>query len=435
MAPVIVIVGRPNVGKSTLFNRLSRSKDALVDDRPGITRDRLYASVSVEGMPITLVDTGGFEDLGQDPLLNEVRVQVERAVEESDRVIFMVDGRQGIVPGDEEMAQILRKSHKRVFLAVNKIDGPEHEHLALDFYKLGLDEPFAISAAHGYGIRAFIRKVSEGLSVSEFEREDPNQIRVAVLGRPNAGKSSLINRILKKDRLVVSELPGTTRDAVDAIFRYGEREYLLIDTAGIRRKAKVREKIDKFSMIKAIKSLDRCHVALILLDAAEGVSDQDARICGYAFEKGRGVVLAVNKWDLIKKDVRKKELLDNAIERQLKFVSFAPRINVSALTGERIMKMFGRIDTVYDQFSARIGTGAVNRSIQKVIEKHPPPRVGRGRLKFFYATQSRTRPPTFVVFVNRPDMLHFSYERFLVNQLREHFGLTRTPIRLTFKKR
>jgi GTP-binding protein len=435
MAPVIVIVGRPNVGKSTLFNRLSRSRTALVDDRPGITRDRLYTTITFEGIAAGLVDTGGFEDLGQDPLLKEVRIQVERAVDESDRVIFMVDGREGIMPGDEEMAQVLRKSQKEVFLAVNKIDGPEHDHLALDFYKLGFKHVYPISAAHGYGVTAFISQVVGGLSASEVEREDPNQIRVAVLGRPNGGKSSLINRILKKDRLVVSELPGTTRDAVDALFRNGKREYLLIDTAGIRRKAKVRAKIDKFSMIKAIKSLDRCHVALILLDAGAGVSDQDARICGYAFERGRGLILVVNKWDLIKGDAEKRRLLDNAIERQLKFVSFAPRINISALTGERVMKVFDKIDTVYDQFSKRISTGTVNRAIQRVIEKHPPPRVGRGRLKFFYATQSRTRPPTFMVFVNRPDMLHFSYERFLVNQLREEFGLACTPIKLKFRKR
>ena len=435
MAPVIVIVGRPNVGKSTLFNRLSRSKTALVDNRPGITRDRLYATITVEGIAVDLVDTGGFEDLGQDPLLREVRAQMEKAVEESDRVIFMVDGRQGIMPGDEEMAQVLRKSQKEVLLAVNKIDGPEHDNLALDFYKLGFKHAHPISAAHGYGVNAFINEVISGLSASEVEREDPNQIRVAVLGRPNAGKSSLINKILKKDRLVVSKLPGTTRDTVDALFRYGEREYLLIDTAGIRRKARVKVKIEKFSMIKAIKSLDRCHVALVLLDAEEGVSDQDARIIGYAVEKGRGIILVVNKWDLIKGDIRKRRLLDNAIERQLKFISFAPRINVSALTGERVMKLFGKIDMVYDQFSKRISTGALNRAIQKVIEKHPPPWLGRGRLKFFYATQGRTRPPTFMVFVNRPDKLHFSYERFLVNQLREQFGLTCAPIRLKFRKR
>jgi GTP-binding protein len=436
MTAIITIVGRPNVGKSTLFNRLSRSRAALVDDRPGITRDRLYATVSFEGVSMTLVDTGGFEDVGQDPLLKEVRVQVEKAVEECDRVIFMVDGRQGVAPGDGEMAEVLRKSGKKVLLAVNKIDGPEHDHLAHDFYSLGLDTPYPISAAQGYGVKDLIREVVSGLGPSETEREDPNQIRVAVLGRPNSGKSSLINRILKEDRLVVSELPGTTRDAVDTLFRYGGREYLLIDTAGIRRKARVSKKIDMFSMIKAIRSLDRCHIALILLDADQGVSDQDARICGYAIEKGKGVILTVNKWDLIKGDARKREILDRDIERKLKFVPFAPQIHVSALTGERVMKLFKEIDTVFDQFATRIGTGVVNRAIQKIIEKHVPPMAGhQGRLKFFYATQTRTRPPTFAVFVNRPEMIHFSYERFLINQLREEFGLTFTPIQITFKKR
>jgi len=435
MSAIIAIVGRPNVGKSTLFNRLSRSRAALVDDRPGVTRDRLYASVISEGAPLTLVDTGGFEDLGQDPLLREVRVQVEKAVEECDRIIFVVDGPQGLAPGDEEMAEVLRRSGKPVLLAVNKVDGPEHLHLTLDFHSLGLGTPYPISAAHGYGVREFMGEVIRGLGPSEPERDDPNQIRVAVLGRPNAGKSSLINRILKEDRLVVSEIPGTTRDTVDTLFHLGGKEYLLIDTAGIRKKARVREKIDRFSMIKALRSLDRCHVAVILLDADEGVSEQDARICGYALEKGRGVVLTVNKWDLVKGDPRKRALLENGVERQLKFVSFAPRIHVSALTGEHVMKIFGKIDTVFDQFSKRVGTGVINRAIQEIIERHPPPRAGRGRLKFLYATQTRTRPPSFIVFVNRPDMIHFSYERFLINQLRVELALKSTPIQLTFKKR
>lgn len=435
MTPVIVIVGRPNVGKSTLFNRLSRSKTALVDDRPGITRDRLYTRVTHGGVTVGLVDTGGFEDLDQDPLLREVRTQVKRAVEDSDRVIFMVDGREGVMPGDEEMAQVLRRAGKEVFLAVNKIDGPEHDHLAHEFHRLGFKRVHPISAAHGYGVKAFIGDAVRGLPASEAEKDDPSQIRVSVLGRPNAGKSSLINRILKQDRLVVSELPGTTRDTVDTLFRHETREYLLIDTAGIRRKSRVRAKIDKFSMIKAIKSLERCHVALILIDAGEGVSDQDARICGYALERGRGIVLVVNKWDLVKGDTAKRRLLDKALERQLRFASFAPRVNVSALTGERVMKLFGKVNTVYDQFSKRIGTGTLNRCIQKVIERHPPPWAGRGRLKFFYAAQSRTRPPTFVIFVNRPDMLHFSYERFLMNQLRQELGLEHTPLKLRFRKR
>jgi len=273
MAPVIAIVGRPNVGKSTLFNRLTRSRRALVDDRPGITRDRLHGFIIHEGLQMTLVDTGGFEDLGQDPLQKGVRAQVETAIHEADRVIFMVDGREGLLPGDEDMARMLRKTQKRVFLVANKIDGPEKEHLANDFYQLGHDTVYPVSAAHGYGVKTLLGAVASGLSPSWDTSENLDEIRVAVLGKPNVGKSSLINRILKTDRLVVSELPGTTRDTVDSTFSYGGRKYLLIDTAGIRRKSKVREKVDTFSMIKAIKSLDRCHVAVLLLDGAEGVSD------------------------------------------------------------------------------------------------------------------------------------------------------------------
>jgi GTP-binding protein len=280
-----------------------------------------------------------------------------------------------------------------------------------------------------------MQEVIEDLREPEITAQEPDHIRVAVLGRPNAGKSSLINRILGLDRLLVSEIPGTTRDAVDTMFTYRGKNYLLIDTAGIRRKARVKKKIEKYSMIKSLKSLDRCHVAAILLDAAEGVSEQDARICGYALERGRGVVLVVNKWDLIKDEIQKTKELDNSIDRQLQFISFAPRINLSALTGKRVMKLFDKIDLVYDHFSQRINTSSVNSAIKKMIEKHPPPRIGRGRLKFLYATQPRTRPPTFVVFVNRPDMVHFSYERFIINQLRTHFQLEFTPIKLKFKKR
>ncbi len=435
MTATIVIVGRPNVGKSTLFNRITKSRNALVDDRPGITRDRLYASINHDGIPLPLVDTGGFEELGQDPLIKKVKDQVKMAIEEADRVILVVDGRQGIMPGDEEIAGLLRRGQREVLLAVNKIDGPELDHLIHDFYRLGVASVYPVSAAHGYGIRSLMEGLVTNLTESAKEREDEGRIRVAVLGRPNCGKSSLINRILGLDRLVVSEIPGTTRDAVDTPFSYNEKDYLLIDTAGIRRKGKVKKKIEKFSVIKALKSLDRCHVAAILIDAAEGVSEQDAHICGYALERGRGVVLVVNKWDLLKGDAEKKKQLDNAIDRQLQFISFAPRINLSALTGERVMKLFNKIDLVYDQFSRRISTSSVNKAIQKMIEKHPPPVAGRGRLKFFYATQARVRPPTFVAFVNRPDMVHFSYERFLINQLREHFKLNHTPIKLKLKKR
>ena len=435
MGSIVAIVGRPNVGKSTLFNRLSRSRDSLVDDQPGITRDRLYASILWEGTSLTIIDTGGFENSDQEPLVNQVRAQVEKAIDEAHRIIFMVDGRQGIMPGDEDIAQILRRSGKRVFLAVNKIDGPEHEHLLLDFYRLGMANVYPLSAAHGYGLKTLMKDIVHELPQLEHAKEDSDQVRVAILGRPNVGKSSLINRILGFNRLLVSELPGTTRDTVDILFNWQGKEYLLIDTAGLRRKGKVKEKIEKFSMIKAIKSLDRCHVAVILLDAAEGIADQDARICGYAFERGRGIILAVNKWDLVKKDSEKRKSLDGAFERQLKFVAFAPRINLSALTGERVKKLFDKIDLVNQQFCKRISTGAVNKALEEMVKTNPPVQKGRGRLKLFYATQTGIKPPTFIVFVNRPEWVHFSYERFMINRLRESFNLNYTPIKLIFKKR
>ena len=435
MTPVIVIVGRPNVGKSTLFNRLTRSRDALVDDHPGVTRDRLYASITYDGVSLILVDTGGFDDMDADPLAKKVREQVATAIEEADGVICMVDGRQGLIPGDEEIIQVLRRRQKKFFLAVNKIDGPEHDHRADEFYRFGVEAVYPISAAHGYGVRALMEDVLTHLPRAESETEDEGLIRVAVLGRPNVGKSSLINRILGSERLLVSEMPGTTRDAVDTSFRYRDKQYVLIDTAGIRKKAKVREKIEKFSMIKALKSLSRCHVAAILVDASQGVLEQDARICGYAFEQGRGMVLAVNKWDLIKGDAQKRRELNSSIERKLQFIPFVPRLNLSALTGERVIKLFDKIDLVYEQFTRTISTAGLNKALEKITRKHPPPRTGRRSLKVYYATQTRTRPPTFMLFVNQPDMVHFSYERFLINQLREHLGLDSTPIKLRFRKK
>jgi GTP-binding protein len=294
---------------------------------------------------------------------------------------------------------------------------------------------YPLSAAHGYGLKALMEGVVEGLPEARPEGRADDRIRVAVLGKPNVGKSSLVNRILGSDRLLVSELPGTTRDAVDTPFSLQGRDYLLIDTAGIRRKTRVREKIDKFSMIKALRSLDRCHVAVIVLDAEAGVADQDVRICGYAFERNRAVILAVNKWDLVKHDVHEKKRLSDAVERQLKFLSFAPRVHLSALTGEGVMDLLRHMERLYEQYDRRISTGAVNRAISDMILRRPPPNQGRRRLKVFYATQVRTRPPTFVVFVNRPDMVHFSYERFMINQLRDALGLHLSPVKLIFKKR
>jgi GTPase len=436
MPAYIAIVGRPNVGKSTLFNRLSKSRHALVDDQPGVTRDRLYGSVHWGEHSLVVIDTGGFGDSTNEPLIEGVRGQVLKAIEEADKIIFLVDGRDGLMPGDREMADLLRRSQKRVHLAVNKIDSPEKEGLVSDFFSLGFEKVHPISAAHGFGVGSLMEELVEGLPVLESqEKEDENQIRVAILGKPNVGKSSLVNRILGFERLLVSEIPGTTRDSVDTLLSLHGRAYMLIDTAGIRRKARVTEKIEKFSMIKALRSLDRCHIAVIVIDASEGVSDQDSRICGYAFEKNRGIVIAVNKWDLVKKDPEKKKNLEKAFDLQLGFISFAPRLNLSALTGEGAKNLLGKVDLVYDEFSRKVETPAVNRALEEIYKKKPPPRKGRFHLKLSYATQIAVRPPTFAVFANRPDMLHFSYHRFLLNQFREHLDLGHVPIKLVFKKK
>ncbi|MBW2029563.1 MAG: ribosome biogenesis GTPase Der [Deltaproteobacteria bacterium] len=435
MTLTIAIVGRPNVGKSTLFNRLSRSRDALVDNQPGVTRDRLYAPVRWEDKCITIIDTGGFDDKDGQPFHDKIKEQIALAIEEADRIIFMVDGRQGLMPGDQDVAELLRHAEKDVFLAVNKIDGPEQDGLLSDFYALGIEKVYPLSAAHGYGLKSLMEALLEGVHEHEREEEKDDRIRVSILGRPNVGKSSLINRILGFERLLVSDLPGTTRDSVDTLCTWQGRDYLLIDTAGLRRRGRVKEKIEKFSMIKSLRSLDRCHIAVVLLDAGEGIVEQDAHVCGYALERGRGVILAVNKWDILKGHPERIKRLNESIDRQLQFVSFAPRVNLSALTGEKVTKLFSTIDTLYRQFTHRVGTGAVNKAVEEILAKNPPPRAGRGRVKVFYATQTDTRPPTFVVFVNRPEDIHFSYKRFLINQFRERFQLGLTPIRLVFRKR
>ncbi|RLB85347.1 MAG: ribosome biogenesis GTPase Der [Deltaproteobacteria bacterium] len=435
MEPVIAIVGRPNVGKSTLFNRLTRSREALVDDRPGVTRDRLYAHVRHENRSFSIVDTGGFEDSASDPLAQKVKAQVLSAIEESDGIVFVVDGREGILPLDQDIARMLRPYEKKVYVAINKIDGPGLENLVTEFYALGFPNLFAISAAHGYGIRALLEKILEDLPEAPAVKDNTQAIKVAVVGKPNVGKSSLINRILGSDRLVVSELPGTTRDSVDIHFEWKGKQYSFIDTAGIRRRTRVKEKIEKFSVIKALKSLQRCHLACVLIDATEGVTDQDARICGYALERGKAIVVVISKWDLVKHEQAKKRELERSLDRQLDFLSFAPKVRTSALTGEGIASLFQKIDAVYAEFSRSVKTAEVNRVLKEIVGRHPPAMVGRKRPTFSYASQVDTTPPTFVVFVNRPEWVQSAYERYLLNQFRAKLGFTLTPIRLVFKKK
>jgi GTP-binding protein len=435
MLPIVTIVGRANVGKSTLFNRLTKKRSAIVDDIPGVTRDRLYASIEWDGRNLVLVDTGGFDPSQKGTMLDGVKRQVEMAIEEADLIILLFDGRAGPLLDDEELLMLLRRSDKKVVHVVNKIDSPEQEHLSLEFYSLGMDKVFPISSAHGYGIGSLMGQVIRDLPAIEQPHEEEDRMKIAIIGRPNVGKSSLINRIIGADRLVVSELPGTTRDSVDISFERGGKSYLLIDTAGIRRRARVKERVERFSIIKALKAINRCHISIILLDSLAGVYDQDARICGYGLESGCGMVIAFNKWDLIKDNPSSIRSLEDSVDRQLRFVSFVPRINISALTGERVRGLFKLIDTVWAQYSLRVSTPAINRALEDIVKRHPPPSIGGRRPKFYYATQVSVYPPTFIIFVNYPDSIHSSYERYLVNQFREQFGLNLIPIRIFFRKR
>ena len=436
MKPIVAIVGRPNVGKSTLFNRITRTKDALVDDFPGVTRDRHYGDATWNDVEFTLVDTGGFTE--GDDFADEIRYQVHQAIGDADVILLLLDGKAGISPFDSDILGYLRSVDKPVFFAVNKIDGAEQEINLADFYQLGLQNLYPLSAEHRYGLSDLMDDMAAVLSpLGKQPAEDlaDEMIRLAVVGRPNVGKSSLINRILGQDRLLVSDIPGTTRDAIDSVCTFNGKSYLLVDTAGIRRKGKVTRKLEKFSIIKALRSLERCDVALIVMDASEGITDQDISIAGYAYDRGCGCIMLLNKWDLVEKDGKTIKTYYNRLRDQAKFLNFAPAMTISALTGQRVAKTFKLVDEVYDQYVKRIATGQLNRIMEKAIEKNTPSLHRGQRIKFYYAAQISTRPPTIVCFVNYPQAVHFSYKRYLLNQLREECGLDKTPIRMIFRQR
>ena len=435
MKPIVALVGRPNVGKSTFFNRVTRSRRAIVDDMPGVTRDRLYADARWDDTVFTLVDTGGFAGGREDDFSRQVHRQLRRAMDDADAVVLMLDGRAGVTPFDSEMLSILREEAKPVFFAVNKVDGPELEDRLYEFYNLGIDKLFPISAQHGYGINDFLDSLAASLPAAAAEEGKSDAIRVAVVGRPNVGKSSLINRLLGEERLLVSEIAGTTRDAVDIELKRGDKSYCLVDTAGIRRKSRVSRKVEKFSVIRALKSLDRCDVALILLDASEGLTDQDVRIAGYAVERGCGCILLLNKWDLIDKQSGQDRRIIEALRGKTRHFTFAPVVTISALTGQRVSRIFSTVDDVFSQYDTRISTGQLNRILEKALTRHEPSLHRGRRIRFYYATQVSARPPTFVFFVNYPEAVHFSYRRYLVNQIREAAGLDRTPIRVYLRRR
>jgi GTP-binding protein len=436
MKPIVAIVGRPNVGKSTFFNRVTRTRDALVSDSPGLTRDRHFGEAHWDDTEFILVDTGGFA--GADDLASQIAAQVHLAIDDAEVIIFMMDGRQGLSPYDREIVDLLRPISKPVFYAVNKIDGPENEIQMSDFYGLGIEKLYPLSAEHRYGLTDLLDdlvRVIANLQPRSGASVDSEVVRLAVVGRPNVGKSSLINCILGEERLLVSDVPGTTRDVIDTLHRVNQKSYLLIDTAGIRRKGKVSRKLEKFSIIKSLRSLDRCDVALVIIDASEGITEQDITIAGYAHERGCGCVFLLNKWDLVEKDRNTLRRFSQELKEQAKFLGFAPVLSVSALTGQRVPKIFKLADEVYRQYSTRVGTGRLNKVFETAIEQNTPALHRGRRIKFFYATQIATKPPTIVCFVNYPEAVHFSYQRYLVNRVRHETGLDKTPVRLFFRKR
>ncbi|AEG15401.1 GTP-binding protein engA [Desulfofundulus kuznetsovii DSM 6115] len=433
--PIVAIVGRPNVGKSTLFNRLVGSRIAIVEDEPGITRDRLYQDAEWAGRVFTLVDTGGLDFVESGDIPRQVRRQVELAIEEADVVLFLVDARAGLTSTDEDVAALLRRTKKPVLLVANKVENFQRTGQLVDFYRLGLGEPIPISAAQGMNTGDLLDRLVSVLPPDAAEEEEPDTIRIAVIGRPNVGKSSLVNAILGEQRVIVSEIPGTTRDAIDTYFEREGRRYMLVDTAGIRRKSRIEEAVERYSVIRSLRAVDRCEVALVVLDALEGVTDQDKRIAGYAHEQGKASVLVVNKWDLVEKDNRTTQRFTELIRRELAFMTYAPAVFISALTGKRVPRLLEMVDLVAQQQCLRISTSDLNRLIRDAVMHNPPPADKNRRLKILYATQGGVKPPTFILFVNDPELMHFSYLRYLENQLRAAFGFEGTPIRFLLRQR
>ena len=435
MKPIVAIVGRPNVGKSTLFNRIAGGKKAIVWDEPGVTRDRNYSDVEWEESAFTLIDTGGFEPASKDRIFVQMREQCQLAMDEADVILFMMDGKEGLTPSDREIVDILRKLNKPVFYIVNKIDGPKHEEKALDFYGLGIEQIYSISAEHGYGANELMEEVTKALPNAAEEKSDEEVTKVAVIGRPNVGKSSLINRLLGYKRVLVDEIPGTTRDSIDTFFERDGKRYALIDTAGIRRKSRISLRLEKYSIVEALRTIDRSDVALLLLDSREGVTDQDARIGGFIHEKGKGCILIVNKWDLVKKDSQTIVRYEEEVRANLKYLSYAPVLFISALTGQRVGKVLDVVDDVSAQTRKRIPTAQLNRYFGKWVEEFPPPLYRNRIVKMNYITQVSVSPPTFVIYTNIQGGVHFSYERYLMNKMREAFGFEGVSVRLLFRKK
>ena len=434
--PIVAIIGKPNVGKSTFFNYLVGSRVSIVEDTPGVTRDRIYADSNWRGRNFTLIDTGGIEPESDDIILKQMREQANLAINMADVIIFLTDLKQGVTAADREIALMLKKSGKPIVLVCNKADNYERDkNDVYEFYNLGLGEPMPISAANAIGIGDVLDAIYEKFPPKENDEDEYDIIKVAVIGKPNVGKSSLINKILGEKRTIVSDIAGTTRDAIDTYFENDEGKYVLIDTAGIRKKNKVNERIEKFSVMRSLLAIERADVCLMLIDANDGVTDQDAKIAGEAHEAGKGIIIVVNKWDEYEKTTGTLENYKKEIYQKLSYLSYAPIIFISAKTGQRVDKLFGMINEVAKQNAMRINTSVLNQVINEAIAIVQPPTDKGKRLKILYGTQVSTKPPTFVIFVNSKDLFHFSYERYLVNQIRKEFGLEGTPIRIIAREK
>lgn len=434
--PVVAVVGRPNVGKSTLFNALAGSRISIVEDTPGVTRDRIYADVTWLNYQFTLVDTGGIEPESDDLILSRMREQAETAIMTASVILFLTDVRQGLVDADYKVADMLRRSGKPVLLIVNKVDSFEKFMPDVyEFYNLGLGDPIPISAAGRLGIGDMLDEVVSRFRPEDLMEEDDDRPRIAVIGKPNVGKSSIINKLLGEERVIVSPIAGTTRDAIDTTVVRNGKEYVFIDTAGLRRKSKVKEELERFSVIRTVSAVDRCDVAVLLIDAAEGVTEQDAKIAGIAHERGKGVIIAVNKWDLIEKDNHTMKEFSDKIWQKLSYMPYAELIFLSAKTGQRLPKLFDVIDAVIENCALRIQTGVLNEILMEATAmKQPPSDKGR-RLRIYYITQVSVKPPTFVMFVNDKKLTHFSYTRYIENQIRNTFGFRGTPLRFLYRER
>ncbi len=434
--PIVAIIGKPNVGKSTFFNYLVGSRISIVEDTPGVTRDRIYADTNWRGRNFTLIDTGGIEPESDDIILSQMREQANLAISMADVIIFLTDIKQGVTAADSEIAVMLKKSGKPIVLVCNKADNFQKDREEIyEFYNLGLGEPLPISASNAIGIGDVLDAIYEKFPPKTDDEDEDDIIKVAVIGKPNVGKSSLINKILGENRAIVSNIAGTTRDAIDTDFENEHGKYVLIDTAGVRRKSKVKESIEKFSIMRTLLAIERADVCLMMIDATEGVTDQDAKIAGEAHEAGKGIIIVVNKWDAYEKETGTLEKYKKEIYNKLSYLSYAPIIFISAKTGQRVNKLFDLINEVNKQNSMRVSTSVLNQVINEAIAIVQPPSDKGKRLKILYGTQASTKPPTFVIFVNDKELFHFSYERYLVNQIRKEFGLEGTPVRIIVREK